>query len=622
VCLRLQAALERGFVFTDSVNVCPGVDKSDVTFRREDRFAKGWIVEIQLALELEVDPAMADYNFHTSASTKELAEKFGRAHIPLPGKTIPGARDSLSQEDKNRVVLIGPATQGGFWGANTVVIKDGRLIKKTAPGLYQTEVMEPDSDFYFLILDPGKTEIRKITLINGVPQEDISDIKLAFVGPPLFYHGEDLSGQIRFPKTPDGKPAPLISGYDVNWDPQKTITSFILWGCNRKTGVIYYFPMVRTGDKPIDGVLCTELPEAFRQYAAERGIDMNDVDLILGPGGVDVNVILGDEELISTTDPRSATAKDYPPGERPVGTRVYALKYDNVETDQINREESDRRIAILKQEIEERVRNRGGQAVSGQEAVAEVEWLLNRVYDPGNPNGSNCSDPGFRANMPDHMKEMPGIIKMLNPNASPELLIASMLHDGDRFFDGYYVWIKDEPPLGGPWYLNYYKPVQHPRMAADFVRPLLELLGIDEDIIKKVDVLIRNHEIGIEKNTAAMREAQRRFSPPELQGLITASNTVRDADSVSVFTPVLFMNAFVDLRDKGREREFYHEIYEKYTRPSPEARRIIDELTKDRRGEYLAIPGGKAAYDVFRRVQDDARKQEEYKLGRLLAQAI
>jgi hypothetical protein len=127
-----------------------------------------------------------------------------------------------------------------------------------------------------------------------------------------------LLEEIMFPKTDGGQPTPLVSGYDVNWDPQKTITSFTIWGCDRETGVVYYFPMVRAGSQKMDGVTIKEMVEAFKAYASERNIDMNDVDLILGPGGVDTNVIIPDQELVSTIDPRSETASGYPGG-RPLG---------------------------------------------------------------------------------------------------------------------------------------------------------------------------------------------------------------------------------------------------------------------------------------------------------------
>ena len=635
-CLRPISNSERGdaFTFGSTRIVCPGVRKVDVEFSRGGRSAKGWVIEMQPNLvecDVSVDPAMVDYNFYAWASTKDLAERFGRAYVPLPGKTIPGFRDSLLERDKRRAVLIAPATQGGFWGANTIVQKrmdDGQpvLIKKTAPGLYQTGVIEPNGDFYFLVLDPGNTAVRKVEIDKGAPKQDMSDVELAFVGPPLFYHGEDLSGQIRFPKTAAGQPAPLESGYDVNWDTQTTITSFAIWGCNRKTGVVYYFPMVRLGNKPIDGVLCAEMLDAFMKYAKESSIDMKDVDLILGPGGVDVNVILGDEELISTVDPRSATAKDYPDG-RPLGTIFYALshegegprkgldgnRYRDVKVNIENKADSVRRIAELRQRIQER----GGQDLTGQAAYSAARWLLMELI-----RMSNCSDPCFSANMPDHMREMPDIARRLDADASPELLIAAMLHDADRFFDGYYVRIEDEPSLDGPWFRQYYKPIQHPRMAADFIIPLLRLLGIEQGLLKKVNLLIRTHETGISKTLVDRLIARSQVTLAEAARLVADSNTLRDSDSISVFTPVLLVSAMVDFRNKERGPEFIHEVRQKYARAGRQARALIDSLMREREADYRMTEDGTAAYELFLEAQREFRAEGLRRIGVLAARWI
>lgn len=330
--LRPRASFERGaaFVTEGSRQICPGVKKTNVTFSRQDRTASGWVVEIQPGLvecDIWVDPAMVGYDMHLYASTKRLAAQTGKTHRPLPGKTIPQFRRELPAERRDRTILVGPATQGGFWGANTILQRYGELIRKTVPGLYQDKFIQPEGDFYFLVLDPGNVRVQKIEIKS---QDRIEDMGLGFVGPPLWYRGRDLSDRIRFPKNPDGSLAPLISGYDVNWDPQTTITSFVIWGCNRKTGIVYYFPMVRGESQGVNGVTIKEMVEGFMTYAAQNNIDMQDVDLILGPGGVDTNVILPDEALASTIDPRSQTAADYPDG-RPLGTIFHVSAKTNLD---------------------------------------------------------------------------------------------------------------------------------------------------------------------------------------------------------------------------------------------------------------------------------------------------
>lgn len=148
----------------------------------------------------------------------------------------------------------------------------------------------------------------------------------------------------------------------------------------------------------------------------------------------------------------------------------------------------------MRREIEDGVAKRRGRTASGEEAVSEATWLLNRLCDS---DIFYCSDEQLKINMPIHMKEMGGIVQRLTSNPSASLRIAAMLHDGDRFLDGYYVMIKDEPPIDSAQFRNYYKPIQHPRMATEFIIPLLQLLNIDPELTARANILIRNHESGI-----------------------------------------------------------------------------------------------------------------------------
>ncbi|MCX5716087.1 MAG: hypothetical protein NTV07_04395, partial [Candidatus Omnitrophica bacterium] len=191
-------------------------------------------------------------------------------------------------------------------------------------------------------------------------------------------------------------------------------------------------------------------------------------------------------------------------------------------------------------------------------------------------------------------------VMMLDPKAPPELIIAAMLHDSDRFFDGYYVMMKDEPPMGSPAYNDFYKPIQHPRMAAEFIVPLLRRLKIDENIVVRVEALIKNHETGI---TFERRDTAQPLSENDWQDLEHDCNVLRDTDSILVFTPVLLTTILVDLRQRGKSEEFEHEVRIKYGRANPRTRAIIDKLMLGREAEYRATPDGASAYETFLKVR-------------------
>lgn len=265
--------------------------------------------------------------------------------------------------------------------------------------------------------------------------------------------------------------------------------------------------------------------------------------------------------------------------------------------DQTNRADSNRRLALIMREIKDRVRTRAGVPLTGPAAVVETRWLLGRLSEE-----SNCSDALFSQNMPLHMKEMDDIVHRLVENPSTEVIIAAMLHDADRFFDGYYVMIKDEPAVDSDMYRNYYKPIQHPAMAAEFVRPLLKELGVDEVLIAKIDTLIRNHETGIIGAAPAIGS----FTEKERPALIRDSNILMDADAISMFTPFFLANVLKELGPA----QFRNAVYQKYKRVSISSRRVIDRLMEERLGEYRMTANGRISYGVFIQVREEVRLQE------------
>ncbi|MCM8782054.1 MAG: hypothetical protein NC828_03280, partial [Candidatus Omnitrophica bacterium] len=54
------------FAFGKNHDICLGINKTEVTFQKEGRFAKGWVIEIRPAVvksNVWVDPEMVGYDF-------------------------------------------------------------------------------------------------------------------------------------------------------------------------------------------------------------------------------------------------------------------------------------------------------------------------------------------------------------------------------------------------------------------------------------------------------------------------------------------------------------------------------------------------------------------------------
>ena len=283
---------------------------------------------------------------------------------------------------------------------------------------------------------------------------------------------------------------------------------------------------------------------------------------------------------------------------------VSAPVHEDTHVDKTNIADSRERIGRLRTAIEARVEARPGRGedgriktVKGDAAVKEARWLLNQLC-----RRTNCSDDLFAANMPPHLKEMQEIAEKIlarkkGVKVTPELLIACMLHDADRFFDGYYVRIDDQPAQETEEYVHY-KHNQHPRLAADFARSLLKLLKIDKKTRDKVELLIRCHETGIDEATAARFVAEGRLAKEDVEGLIAASTIIREADAVSEFTPVLLANSYKFLRS---ETDFCTAMNYKLGRLSAAGTAIVGDMVRSRRGEFAAVEQGNRALGVLRR---------------------
>lgn len=313
----LQISGRENFIFGSPVDIHRGVRAIDVTFRRQGRFARGFAVIMDpkaLDFDVWISEGVRGYDFFQFAIVEELAAKLKKTPKPFgeldkPPKTIAQFRQTvLSGEERERAILIGPATFGGFWTANTLVIKNGELIKKNVPGIYQETTAPLNGTYYFFILDVGKTGIRIIHLKDGNAAEDISDIKLAIAGPPLRQDNQDISNRLKLAR-------PQLDGVDLTYPPDELTTSFTALGCDNEGNLIY---LALAGEP-------NKQPEIRIREVAEVAAFLGVKDAIQLGGGVDVQVDLkGREILIAKPDSHSDTARWFPDG-RPVATIFTAL---------------------------------------------------------------------------------------------------------------------------------------------------------------------------------------------------------------------------------------------------------------------------------------------------------
>jgi len=326
--IELRVISGEGFIFGNREDIRPGVSMIPVTFQREERGVQGYAVILDLKgldVDIWISEAMRRYNFATQALTEAHAAKqseergFKVSHVENPGLTVNEFKNNrLTPEGRKRAVVITPATNLGFWTTNTLAIKNGKLVKRLAPGVNQKDAEkpeEPSGTFYFMVLDGGKVSASIVNLKDGEPATDedrktIESIGLAVANPPLIQDGKNVSGNIKF----TGE-KPAIDGHEVCWNVDNVRASFIAFGCNEE-GNLVCLPL--TGE-PGKEISAREMAESMLQLGRQSGIKIRHA--WLGPGSADVNFDLtGRESLIAEAHPDSATG-----GIKGEGRRVGAM---------------------------------------------------------------------------------------------------------------------------------------------------------------------------------------------------------------------------------------------------------------------------------------------------------
>jgi hypothetical protein len=316
--LRQCAALERngGFELGQRENIYPGIDKTDLRFCKEGKFAKGRLVILNprmTVIKQEFYHEVADYNFYQNAVTPELAEKMSRqkgrqvSFRPVPGKTVA----AFLAQTKSDVKFATNTSQGHFWDANSFHIIDRKIRHKTAPGIGVEQDVVPllNGTFYLFVIDGAKLGIRIVTMVNGVPREDISDIKEAIAGPPLVLGGKK---EVRIEQA-----APPLTGVQVVWDPEKVTGALSALGLDKDGNLMF---MSLAGDSDVaEEISVYELADAMMLAGAQEAVLMG--------GSVDIQQFLkGDqpEFVVGRPHKYSSTGRFFEEhGGRPLGAILY-----------------------------------------------------------------------------------------------------------------------------------------------------------------------------------------------------------------------------------------------------------------------------------------------------------
>ncbi|MFC1637761.1 hypothetical protein ACFL1W_01940 [Candidatus Margulisiibacteriota bacterium] len=179
----------------------------EIRGQREAR-GKAVLVDPQRSqVSLFVDKKMLSYDF--SKYMVIDPPKPGYEFKPVPGKVL---REIVRQGSRN-IVFAGTGQTDNMWCTNSVVVADGELIKRTAPGVKAGRFIPLDGRFPFLVFDREHPGLTHIPFSQGEPQSAIK-FKNGIFGPVLIENGRSRIDHIK-------KAQPNVGPNELLWDPKK-----------------------------------------------------------------------------------------------------------------------------------------------------------------------------------------------------------------------------------------------------------------------------------------------------------------------------------------------------------------------------------------------------------------
>ncbi|MBU1726722.1 MAG: hypothetical protein KJ880_03745, partial [Candidatus Omnitrophica bacterium] len=252
----------RAIVIGRFTNAVDGLKKASVVLREENRFAQGKVVRIdpsKIVMGIWVGKDSVEYDFSRFARSPEFAKQDNKIYREFPGRTV---AQFVSDE---KVPFAVNGHQGNFYLANTLVIIDGKLIRKPVPDIKHDNYVQLTGKYFFLVLDQDNIGIREINIKNDQPQEDISSIKCALSGPVLVRGGKDVSEEVIFSKKP-------LGNNEVTWDPKKASFAFSLIGKDKNGRLVQVSMAGNPTAKGTDEAMLSDIREVAARLKLEDAI--------------------------------------------------------------------------------------------------------------------------------------------------------------------------------------------------------------------------------------------------------------------------------------------------------------------------------------------------------------
>jgi len=182
-----------------------GVFDLRVTGQREATGKAVLVDPAESRIRLFHDPGMLSYDFSRYSVVNPPRE--GTEFEPARGKTL----KEIVKEEGNNIVFANNGQTDNMWCTNSVVVADGQVIKRTAPGVLSPHFMPLNGTFPFLVLDAKRFGLTTLPFSQGEPSGAIT-FKNGIYGPMLIRNGREVTDQIK-------QAQPNTSPNEILWNP-------------------------------------------------------------------------------------------------------------------------------------------------------------------------------------------------------------------------------------------------------------------------------------------------------------------------------------------------------------------------------------------------------------------
>jgi Phosphodiester glycosidase len=200
---------------------------SRVTLRGESE-AFGRAVTIdpnRCRANLFIDEKMLSYDF--SRYTFIEPPPGGKEFRPISGKTL---RQIVGENGPKTFFACNGQTDG-LWAANSVAVAEGRIVKRTAPGLRADRFLPLNGTYSFLAFDPHTPRLQDIVFSAGEPLSALK-FRNGIAGPVLVRDARRVDHLIR-QTIPNAGPNQLL------WDPGTRRAAMSAVGADERGNLIF-----------------------------------------------------------------------------------------------------------------------------------------------------------------------------------------------------------------------------------------------------------------------------------------------------------------------------------------------------------------------------------------------